>query len=72
MAEYLKEEHGYATHMTGKWHLGIGKDGQYLPHHHGFDHWYGMGCTNVLGKTFFSTTGIAKSILNIISFPFFA
>jgi len=51
MAEYLKEEHGYATHMTGKWHLGIGKDGQYLPHHHGFDHWYGMGCTNVLGKT---------------------
>jgi hypothetical protein len=48
MAEYLREEHGYSTHMTGKWHLGIGKDGQYLPHHHGFDHWYGMGCTNVI------------------------
>ena len=48
IAEYLKENHGYKTHMSGKWHLGIGKDGEYLPHHHGFDHWYGMGCTNVL------------------------
>jgi len=48
MAEYLGQEHGYRTHMSGKWHLGIGKDGKFLPHHHGFDHWYGMGCTNVL------------------------
>jgi arylsulfatase A-like enzyme len=48
MAEYLRDEHHYRTHMSGKWHLGIGANFEYLPHHHGFDHWYGMGCTNVL------------------------
>tara|TARA_B100000795_G_scaffold238288_1_gene199299 strand:+ start:1577 stop:3397 length:1821 start_codon:yes stop_codon:yes gene_type:complete len=48
MAEYLRDEHGYKTHMSGKWHLGIGAGFEFLPIHHGFDHWYGMGCTNVM------------------------
>ncbi len=34
MAEYLKE-HGYATAIIGKWHLGISEDN--WPEHHGFD-----------------------------------
>ena len=28
--------------MAGKWHLGVGKDGAYLPHNRGFDHYYGV------------------------------
>jgi arylsulfatase A len=33
---------GYDTFMAGKWHLGVGKDGAYLPHNRGFDHYYGV------------------------------
>ena len=47
IAEQLKER-GYATHLSGKWHLGIGHEGEYLPQSHGFDSFYGVGCTNVL------------------------
>lgn len=25
-----------------QWHLGVGKDGEYLPHNRGFDHYYGV------------------------------
>ena len=46
LAEKLKEKN-YATHMSGKWHLGIGKNGAFLPTAHGFDEYYGMGVTNV-------------------------
>jgi arylsulfatase A-like enzyme len=35
LAEYLRE-HGYATAIIGKWHLGITEEN--WPEHHGFDH----------------------------------
>ena len=37
---------GYATGMSGKWHLGIGLNGSSLPVHHGFDSYYGWPATH--------------------------
>ena len=36
IAESLKDE-GYKTGVFGKWHLGVGKDNEYLPTRQGFD-----------------------------------
>ncbi|TWU47980.1 sulfatase family protein [Rubripirellula reticaptiva] len=44
LAELLQDA-GYATHLSGKWHLGHGKP-EHLPQAHGFDHWYGMPYPN--------------------------
>lgn len=33
---------GYETFMAGKWHLGVGEGGAYLPWKRGFDHYYGV------------------------------
>ncbi|TRZ06940.1 hypothetical protein HGM15179_020171, partial [Zosterops borbonicus] len=33
---------GYATAMVGKWHLGFGRNGSFLPVHQGFDHFLGV------------------------------
>ncbi|CAL9695288.1 unnamed protein product [Knipowitschia caucasica] len=33
---------GYATAAVGKWHLGLGANGTYLPTNHGFDHFLGI------------------------------
>eukprot|EP00057_Strongylocentrotus_purpuratus_P034900 XP_796991.4 PREDICTED: arylsulfatase A [Strongylocentrotus purpuratus] len=33
---------GYRSSIIGKWHLGVGKDGMYLPTTQGFDHYYGI------------------------------
>ncbi len=44
LAEVLQQA-GYATHLSGKWHLGHGKP-EHLPQAHGFDHWYGMPYPN--------------------------
>ncbi|XP_069485570.1 arylsulfatase A-like [Ambystoma mexicanum] len=33
---------GYATAMVGKWHLGYGANGTFLPTHHGFQHFLGV------------------------------
>ncbi|NXF38654.1 ARSA Arylsulfatase, partial [Nyctibius bracteatus] len=41
IAEVLKAE-GYATAMVGKWHLGVGVNGSFLPIHQGFDHYLGV------------------------------
>ncbi len=41
----LLQDAGYATHLSGKWHLGHGKP-EHLPPAHGFDHWYGMPYPN--------------------------
>lgn len=38
----LLREAGYETWMAGKWHLGVGADGAYLPYNRGFDHYYGV------------------------------
>ncbi|XP_023664642.1 arylsulfatase A [Paramormyrops kingsleyae] len=41
IAEVLKPL-GYATAVVGKWHLGLGVNGTYLPIHQGFDHYVGV------------------------------
>ncbi|XP_064512917.1 arylsulfatase A [Pseudopipra pipra] len=41
IAEVLKAR-GYATAMVGKWHLGVGVNGSFLPTHQGFDHFLGV------------------------------
>ncbi|XP_077196683.1 arylsulfatase A isoform X2 [Paroedura picta] len=41
VAEVLKAQ-GYATAMVGKWHLGVGPNGTFLPPHQGFDHYLGV------------------------------
>lgn len=38
---------GYRTGLIGKWHLGLGRRGEHLPIHHGFDSFFGMPVTNV-------------------------
>ena len=43
MAEILRRR-GYATHITGKWHLGHLP--QYLPTKHGFDSYFGIPYSN--------------------------
>ena len=43
LAEALKE-HGYATGMFGKWHLGDAPHA--LPTRHGFDEWVGVPYSN--------------------------
>lgn len=41
IAEVLKAK-GYATAIIGKWHLGLGARGSFLPTHQGFDHFLGV------------------------------
>ncbi|XP_031408363.1 arylsulfatase A isoform X3 [Meleagris gallopavo] len=41
VAEVLKAK-GYATAIVGKWHLGLGARGSFLPIHQGFDHFLGV------------------------------
>ena len=36
---------GYATGALGKWHLGIGENGKYLPSNRGFDSYFGVPMT---------------------------
>ncbi len=40
-AEVLKEM-GYNTAIIGKWHLGVGENGTYLPTNQGFDYYLGI------------------------------
>nr|XP_033815396.1 arylsulfatase A isoform X2 [Geotrypetes seraphini] len=41
IAEMLKMQ-GYATAIVGKWHLGVGVNGSFLPTRQGFDHFLGV------------------------------
>ena len=38
IAEYVKQA-GYSTAIVGKWHLGVGLNGEYLPTNQGFDYY---------------------------------
>ncbi|XP_070545927.1 arylsulfatase H-like [Ptychodera flava] len=46
LAEMLKQN-GYATGILGKWHLGFGSGGKYLPTRQGFDYFYGIPMTHI-------------------------
>ncbi|EGD77599.1 steroid sulfatase [Salpingoeca rosetta] len=51
LPEVLREK-GYATGMSGKWHLGISNlthHWAHLPKQHGFDSWLGLPYTNMHG-----------------------
>lgn len=41
VAKHLRQA-GYRTSHIGKWHLGVGSNGTYLPTNHGFDEYYGI------------------------------
>ena len=41
IAELLKNV-GYNTAIVGKWHLGVGEKGMYLPKYQGFDYYLGI------------------------------
>ncbi|XP_033106907.1 steryl-sulfatase-like [Anneissia japonica] len=41
IAEMLAKQ-GYMSALIGKWHLGIGRDREFLPLHHGFDEFFGI------------------------------
>ena len=45
IAEALQNA-GYKTGMVGKWHLGVGENGTYLPTNHGFDYYLGIPYSN--------------------------
>lgn len=47
LAEQLRKA-GYKTACIGKWHLGHHE--QYLPVHHGFDHYYGIPYSNDMDR----------------------
>lgn len=42
LPQLLRDKGGYDTFMVGKWHLGVGEGGQYLPYHRGFQHYHGV------------------------------
>ncbi|KAM6961419.1 arylsulfatase A [Aplochiton taeniatus] len=48
IAEVLKPL-GYATAAVGKWHLGLGANGMYLPTHQGFDQFLGVPYSHDMG-----------------------
>ncbi|TSK38340.1 Arylsulfatase A [Bagarius yarrelli] len=48
IAEVLKPL-GYTTAMIGKWHLGYGANGTYLPTRQGFDHYLGIPYSHDMG-----------------------
>ncbi|MGH9627023.1 MAG: sulfatase-like hydrolase/transferase, partial [Bryobacteraceae bacterium] len=49
----LLKPHGYATALTGKWHLGGGEST--IPNAHGFDYFYGFhaGCVDFFSHRFY-------------------
>jgi hypothetical protein len=58
---------GYRTGVVGKWHLGLGRDGDHLPTRHGFDSFFGMPVTNVQtcgGKKIFNLIGGHGEVLD--------
>ncbi|KAK5867535.1 hypothetical protein PBY51_012013 [Eleginops maclovinus] len=48
IAEVLKPL-GYATAAIGKWHLGVGANGMFLPTRQGFDHYLGIPYSHDMG-----------------------
>ncbi|XP_071959909.1 arylsulfatase A-like [Antedon mediterranea] len=38
----LVADQGYKSALIGKWHLGVGRNREFLPKHHGFDHFFGL------------------------------
>ena len=50
IAEVLKPL-GYNTAMMGKWHLGVGPNGTYLPTRQGFDSYLGIPYSHDMVRT---------------------
>lgn len=68
IAEVLKPL-GYATAMMGKWHLGYGANGTYLPTRQGFDHYLGIPYSHDM-VTYLSTVAKHKAIVVHLGFSF--
>ncbi|MEQ9407491.1 MAG: sulfatase [Fuerstiella sp.] len=54
----MLQQHGYATHAVGKWHLGHLP--QYLPTSHGYDTWFGIPYSNDMDPVKHSPKGRAR------------
>ncbi len=53
LPKILREQAGYQTYMSGKWHLGLADESR--PYNQGFDHWYGFmaGCIDYYSHIFY-------------------
>ena len=70
IAEYVKQV-DYSTAIVGKWHLGMGNNGEYLPPHQGFDYFL-VRCNTQLRMYLHccTNTGIAAVSAIICNFLF--
>ncbi len=57
-------EHGYATFLSGKWHLGGNR--AYWPDQHGFQRWFGFvsGCVDYFSHIFYHGMGPGHNALH--------
>ncbi len=60
LATMLSEGADYATAHVGKWHLGVGANGQHLPTRHGFQSYLGIPYSQDMCPCIYCFPGIAN------------